>query len=76
MAFWRNTVANSINETISGRFNERDLNDLYSQANFTKQKFKDFVGRCQSSPTGPYLQYLGTSSTIRDLVSFYLHDPN
>ena len=62
-------MASYINETISGRFNERDLEELYSQADFTEQKFKDFTGRCQNGPVGPYLKYLGTSSTVRDLVS-------
>ena len=69
MAFWKNTVAGYINETISGRFNERDLNELYSQTDLTEQKLNDFAGRCQNGPVGPYLKYLGTSSTIRDLVS-------
>ena len=35
----------------------------------TEQKFKDFAAHCQNGPSGPYLKYLGTSSTIRDLVA-------
>jgi len=35
----------------------------------TKAKLKEFGKRCMSSATGPYLRYIGTSSTIRDLVS-------
>ena len=62
-------MANAINETISGRFNNQDLEELYSQVDLTEQKYKDFTGRCQNGPAGPYLKYLGTSSTIRDLVS-------
>lgn len=62
-------MATGINETISGRFSGRDLEELYSQANMTEQKFKDFTGRCQNGPVGPYLKYIGTSSTVRDLVS-------
>ena len=62
-------MANGINETISGKFNERDLNELYSQADLTERKLKDFGGLCQNGPVGPYLKYLGTSSTVRDLVS-------
>ena len=58
-----------INETISGSFNERDFEELYSQGDITERKFKDFARRCQNGPTGPYLKYLGTSSTVRDLVS-------
>jgi len=60
---------NFINETISGKFNERDLEELYSQADLTEQKYKDFGVRCQNGPVGPYLKYIGTSSTVRDLVS-------
>ena len=62
-------MAQYINETISGKFDNQDLQELYSQVNPTEQKFKDFTGRCQNGPIGPYLKYLGTSSTVRDLVS-------
>jgi hypothetical protein len=58
-----------INETISGKFDQRDLNELYSQVDLTEQKFKTFTAACKSSASGLYLKYLGTSSTIRDLVS-------
>ena len=69
MTFWQNTVVNSINETISGKFDEQDLNELYSRVDSTEQKVKDFTKHCQNGPVGPYLKYIGTSSTIRDLVS-------
>ena len=62
-------MATDTNETISGKFNDRDLNELYSQVDSTEQKLKDFTGRCQNGPVGPYLKYIGTSSTVRDLVS-------
>ena len=58
-----------INETISEKFDNQDLQELYSQVDPTEQKFKDFTGYCKNGPGGPYLKYLGTSSTIRDLVS-------
>jgi len=67
--FWENTMVAGINETIAERFNERDLKELYSQVNLTEQKFKDFATRCQNGPVGSYLKYLGSSSTVRDLVS-------
>ena len=67
--YWQNTVARYINETITGKFNERDSNELYSHVDSTEQKFKDFTARCQGGSAGPYLKYIGTSSTIRDLVS-------
>ena len=35
----------------------------------TDAKLEDFGKRCLASDTGPYLQYIGTTSTIRDLVS-------
>jgi len=62
-------VVKYINETISGKFNEQDRAELYSQVAPTEKKFKDFGGNCQGGPVGPYLKYIGTSSTIRDLVS-------
>ena len=62
-------MASYINETISGKFNDQDLKELYSQVGPTEQKFKAFRGGCQNGPAGPYLKYIGTSSTVRDLVS-------
>ena len=69
MHFWDNTPAHYINESIYEKFNEQDVNELYSKADLTDQKLKEFTTRCQNSPSGPYLKYLGTSSTVRDLVS-------
>jgi pimeloyl-ACP methyl ester carboxylesterase len=68
-AFWQNTVVRYINETISGKFNEQDRNELYSQVAPTEKKFQDFGQNCRSGPVGPHLPYIGTSSTVRDLVS-------
>ena len=65
----KNTVVTYTNETISGGLNERDLDELYSQVDMSEQKFKDFAADCQNGPVGPYLRYLGTSSTVCDLVS-------
>ena len=67
--FWDNTVVAGINETISGKFDQQDYDELYSQANMTEQKFQTFTAGCQSGPSGQYLKYLGTSSVVRDLVS-------
>ena len=58
-----------INETISGKFNDQDHDALYSRVDETEQKFKTFTANCQSGPAGGYLKYIGTSSTVRDLVS-------
>ena len=69
VAYWNNTAAAYINETISGRFDQQDLEGLYSRVDQTEAKYKDFNERCVNSPSGPYLKYLGTSSTVRDLVS-------
>jgi len=67
--FWQYTPMSGINETISGKFNERDSQELYSQVDLTEQKVKDFGAHCQNGSIGPYLKYVGTSSTVRDLVS-------
>ena len=69
MHFWDFTPVTFINETISGKFDEQDVSELYSKADLTDQKFADFTARCQNSASGPYLKYVGTSSTVRDLVS-------
>ena len=68
-AYWNNTAVTYINETISGRFDKQDLEELYSRVDQTEEKYRDFNERCVNSPSGPYLKYLGASSTVRDLVS-------
>ena len=68
-AFWENTVNGYINETISGEFDQQDLDELYSKVDVTEQKYKAFTTNCLNGPSGPYLKYLGTSSTVRDLIS-------
>ena len=67
--FWKNTVVEYINETIADKFDQEDLDQLYSQTDVTNQKYKTFGAGCQNGASGPYLKYLGTSSTVRDLVS-------
>ena len=57
----------SINETISTNFS--DPNELFSRVPETITKFEEFGKRCLASKTGPYFQYIGSTSTIRDLVS-------
>jgi len=68
-AFFRNTIMQSINETIAGKFNEEDLKEFYSRTEDTEQKIIKFGEKCQEGPVGQHLQYIGTSSTVRDLVS-------
>ena len=60
----------SINETISTNFRDpNELNEFYSRVPETCAKLEAFGQKCLASKTGPYLKYIGTSSTIRDLVS-------
>lgn len=69
-AFWDNTVVRSINETISTKFKDpKELDEFYSRVPETDDKLEEFGKRCLASDTGPYLEYIGTTSTIRDLVS-------
>jgi len=68
-AFFQNTIFQSINQTIAGRFDQQDLNDLFSRTEESSRLLLEFGERCQHGPAGKYLQFLGTSSTIRDLVS-------
>ena len=69
-AFWDNTVVRSINETISTNFRAiNELEEFFSRVPETNEKLEEFGKRCLASKTGPYLQYIGTTSTIRDLVS-------
>ena len=60
----------SINETISTKFEDpKELEEFYSRVPETDAKLEEFGQRCLRSKSGPYLKYVGTSSTIRDLVS-------
>ena len=60
----------SINETISTNFRDpKELDEFYSRVPETDAKLDEFGKRCLKSESGPYLKYVGTSSTIRDLVS-------
>ena len=60
----------SINETISTKFRDpKELDEFYSRVPETNAKLEEFGKRCLASKSGPYLKYIGTSSTIRDLVS-------
>jgi len=70
LAFWDDTVVRTINETISTNFGDpEELEGFYSRLSETDAKLDEFGKRCLASETGPYLKYIGTSSTIRDLVS-------
>ena len=68
-AFFRNTIMQSINETIAGKFDEEDSKELYSRVEDTERKIVEFGEMCKRGPVGQYLQYIGTSSTVRDLLS-------
>ena len=60
----------SINETISTKFKDpKELEAFYSRVPETEAKLEEFGKRCLASKSGPYLKYVGTTSTIRDLVA-------
>ena len=68
-AFFNNTVVRSINYTIAGRFDEQDQDELFSRTEDSSRLLLEFGKRCQRGPVGKFLQYVGTSSTVRDLAS-------
>jgi len=69
-AFLDNTVLRSINETISTNFGDpEELKEFYSRVPETDAKLDEYGKRCLASKAGPYLKYIGTTSTIRDLVA-------
>jgi len=60
----------SINETISTNFGDpQELKEFYSRVPETNAKLEEYGKKCLASKAGPYLKYIGTSSTIRDLAS-------
>ena len=58
-----------INHTIAGRFNQQDEDELFAHADESSRVLLEFGKRCQQGPVGNFLQFIGTSSTVRDLVS-------
>ena len=68
-AFLHNTIVQSINYTIAGKFDQQDQDELFSGTDQDSNLLLEFGKRCQQGPVGKYLQYVGTSSTIRDLVA-------
>jgi len=72
-AFFNNTIVRSINYTIAGRFDEQDQDELFSRTNKSSRLLLEFGKRCKQGPVGEFLQFVGTSSTVRDLVSLGDH---
>jgi len=68
-AFSKNTIFQSINETIAGKFNHEDSIEFYSRVEDSEREILEFGEKCKQGPVGQYLQYIGTSSTVRDLLS-------
>jgi len=68
-AFLNDTIVRSINYTIAGRFDEQDQEVLLSHTEESSDLLLEFGKRCQRGPVGEFLQYIGTSSTVRDLAS-------
>ena len=59
----------SINETIAGKFDDEESREFYSRVWDTEREIIEAGEQCQQAPIGRYLQYIGTSSTVRDLLS-------
>ena len=68
-AFFKDTIVEGINYTIAGGFNQQDQADFFSRTDQYSNLLIEFGKRCQQGPVGKYLPYIGTSSTVRDLVS-------
>lgn len=67
-SFWNGTIeATGINQV--GNFtNQTDLTALYAQAPVMDTKYRELADRCLQGPNGTTLSYIGTASTVRDLV--------
>lgn len=69
VAFWQGTPLNGINATVASNFTGKEVEDFYATLEYTDTRMSMFNKRCEWGPAGPYLQYIGTSSTVRDLVA-------
>lgn len=70
VAYWQGTAIAEINATVASNFtDEQEVENFYSTLKHTETKMSMYSKRCGWGPGGPYLQYIGTSSTVRDLVA-------
>lgn len=69
VAFWQGTPVAGLNVTIASNFTEKEVENMYATLDYTDMKMSMYSNRCKWGPGGPYLQYIGTSSTVRDLVA-------
>lgn len=69
IAFWQGTPITGINVTVASNFTEKEVEDFYATLEYTDMKVSMYSQRCGWGPVGPYLQYIGTSSTVRDLAA-------
>jgi hypothetical protein len=70
LSFWQGTPIVGLNVTVATNFTDKDeVKDFYATLKYTEKKMSMYTKRCEWGPGGPYLQYIGTSSTVRDLVA-------
>jgi len=58
-----------LNVSVASNFSDKEVEDFYSTLEYTEMKVAMYSKRCEWGPVGRYLQYIGTSSTVRDLVA-------
>ena len=69
LAYWQGTPIAGINATVASNFTDKqEVEDFYATLKHTEMKMSLYSKRCRWGPGGPHLQYVGTSSTVRDLV--------
>ncbi|KAF9782870.1 hypothetical protein BJ322DRAFT_180338 [Thelephora terrestris] len=68
--FWQGTPLAGINATVASNFtDEEEVKSFYATLKHTEERMSMYSKRCKWGPGGPYLKYIGTSSTVRDLVA-------
>lgn len=67
--FWQGTPLIGLNVSVASKFSDKELEDFYDTLDYTEKKVSTYSKRCGWGPSGRYLQYIGTSSTVRDLVT-------
>ena len=58
-----------LNVSVASNFTEKEEEDFYATLEYTDMKASMYSKRCEQGPSGQYLKYIGTSSTVRDLVA-------
>ena len=67
--FFEGTIELTGIEETGNFIDPADIDALFAQAPIIQKKYEEAGQKCLDSENGKYLQYVGTSAAVRDMVS-------